>query len=103
MYDAKLDVTVNRSQHTLLVSESMAHRPPKYNEKTRLMELGYRFMDVQEPNLFRNIYPYNEMPRLIFNHRIVPMNIPEHVYITDTAFRDGQQARSPYTVDQISD
>ncbi len=81
----------------------MAHMQPKYNEKTRLMELGYRFMDVQEPNLFRNIYPYNEIPRLIFNHRIVPMNIPEHIYITDTTFRDGQQARSPYTVDQISD
>ena len=81
----------------------MAHMQPKYNEKTRLMELGYRFMDVQEPNLFRNIYPYNEIPRLIFNHRIVPMYFPEHIYITDTTFRVGQQARSPYTVDQISD
>ncbi|MBN1299145.1 MAG: 2-isopropylmalate synthase, partial [Actinobacteria bacterium] len=37
----------------------------------------------------------------VFNHRIVPMNIPEKIYITDTTFRDGQQSRSPYTVEQI--
>jgi citrate (Re)-synthase len=30
------------------------------------------------------------------------MNIPEKIYITDTTFRDGQQSRSPYTVDQIA-
>ena len=30
------------------------------------------------------------------------MNIPERLYITDTTFRDSQQARSPYTVDEIA-
>ena len=79
----------------------MASMVPKFNEKTRLLEMGYQFMDVPNPNLFRNMYPFNEIPRLIFNHRIVPTNIPEKLYITDTTFRDGQQARSPYTVEQI--
>ena len=49
------------------------------------------------------MYPYNDIPKLIFNHRIVPMNLPEKIYITDTTFRDGQQARSPYTVEEICD
>jgi len=74
---------------------------PKLNEKTGLLELGYQFMDVQEANLFRNMYPYNDIPKLIFNQRIVPMNMPNDIFITDTTFRDGQQARSPYTVDEI--
>jgi isopropylmalate/homocitrate/citramalate synthase len=74
----------------------------KYNEYSKMMESEYQYRDVEEANLFRNIYPYNEVPRLVFNHRIVPMNIPEKLYITDTTFRDGQQSRSPYTVKEIS-
>ncbi|HBT66093.1 MAG TPA: 2-isopropylmalate synthase [Ruminococcaceae bacterium] len=74
---------------------------PKLNEKSGLLELGFQFTDVSEPNLFRNMYPYNDIPKLIFNHRIVPMNLPDKIYITDTTFRDGQQARSPYTVKEI--
>lgn len=73
----------------------------KYNKFTRMMEVEFQYRDVKEANLFRNIYPYNEVPRLVFNHRIVPMNIPENLYITDTTFRDGQQSRSPYTVEEI--
>jgi isopropylmalate/homocitrate/citramalate synthase len=33
----------------------------------------------------------------------VPMALPEEIWITDTTFRDGQQARAPYTVDQVVD
>ena len=73
----------------------------KFNKFSKMMEIEFQFRDVSEPNLFRNIYPYNEVPRLVFNHRIVPMNIPEKLYITDTTFRDGQQSRSPYTVQEI--
>lgn len=73
----------------------------KYNKYSKMMEIEFQFRDVQDPNLFRNIFPYNEVPRLVFNHRIVPMNIPEKLYITDTTFRDGQQSRSPYTVEEI--
>lgn len=73
----------------------------KFNKHSKMMEIEFQFRDVQDPNLFRNIYPYNEVPRLVFNHRVVPMNIPENLYITDTTFRDGQQSRSPYTVEEI--
>ncbi|MBC7120690.1 MAG: 2-isopropylmalate synthase [Candidatus Methanosuratus sp.] len=33
----------------------------------------------------------------------VPMEVPENLWITDTTFRDGQQSRDPYTVNQIVD
>ncbi|HHW45506.1 MAG TPA: 2-isopropylmalate synthase [Clostridiales bacterium] len=79
----------------------MANMKPTLNRKSGLLELSYSFTDLPEGNLFRNMFPYNEIPKLIFNHRIVPMNLPEKIYITDTTFRDGQQARSPYTVEEI--
>ena len=31
----------------------------------------------------------------------MPLNTPEHIWITDTTFRDGQQSRAPYTPEQI--
>ena len=79
----------------------MSSMQPKLNPKTGLLELGFQFTDVPEANLFRNMYPYNDVPKLIFNQRVVPMKLPEQIYITDTTFRDGQQARSPYTVEEI--
>ena len=75
---------------------------PILNKKSGMLEFGYNFMDVPQANLFRNMYSYDEIPKLIFNHRVVPMNMPEKIYITDTTFRDGQQARAPYTVEEIS-
>ena len=41
------------------------------------------------------------MPKIAFNDRIVPHNMPEEIWITDTTFRDGQQSRAPYTAEQI--
>ena len=35
--------------------------------------------------------------------RLVTMSPAEDIFITDTTFRDGQQARPPYTVEQIVD
>lgn len=80
----------------------MANMKPKLNKKSGLLELGFNYYNPPEGNYFRNMYPYNEIPKLVFNQRIVPMNLPERIYITDTTFRDGQQARSPYTVDEIA-
>jgi isopropylmalate/homocitrate/citramalate synthase len=41
--------------------------------------------------------------RIDFDHKIIPINPAEDIFITDTTFRDGQQARPPYTVKQIVD
>lgn len=76
----------------------------KRNEKSNLLELSqykYSLQDVENPNLYRDVYPYTEIPKTPFNHRRVPMDMPENIWITDTTFRDGQQSRAPYTVEEI--
>lgn len=57
--------------------------------------------DVSEPNLFREIYDYDSIPKTAFNFRNTPMDMPEDIWMTDTTFRDGQQSTSPFTVKQI--
>ena len=61
----------------------------------------YSLQDVKEPNLYREIYSYDEIPKVAFNHRRVPLCMPEEIWITDTTFRDGQQSRAPYKPEQI--
>lgn len=76
----------------------------KFNKKTNTLEeeyYRYQLQDMPEPNLFREIFGYIEVPKIVFNHRIVPMNPPDDIWITDTTFRDGQQSLSPFTVKQI--
>ena len=73
---------------------------------THLLEQSqykYSLQDVPSPNLYRDIYPYEEIPKIAFNHRRVPLNMPEEVWMTDTTFRDGQQSRAPYSPKQITE
>ncbi len=63
----------------------------------------YKLKEVKGPNLFRDIFPYSEVPKTVFDHKTVPQGLPKDIWITCTTFRDGQQARPPYTVKQITD
>ena len=58
-------------------------------------------VDVAEPELFREQFPYTEVPRILFDGTVVPVNPARDIWITDTTFRDGQQARPPYSPEQI--
>ena len=72
--------------------------------KTNLLEENdyrYSLQDVKDPVLYRDVYNYEEIPKVAFNHRRVPISMPEDIWITDTSFRDGQQAFHPYTPEQI--
>ncbi len=74
------------------------------SRRTNLLEQNsykYSLQDVAEPNLLRDIYTQGQVPKVAFNHRRVPMNMPEDIWITDTSLRDGQQSVEPYTVDQV--
>ncbi|MCR5268032.1 MAG: 2-isopropylmalate synthase, partial [Lachnospiraceae bacterium] len=71
------------------------------NNLLELEEHMYPLVEVESPNVFRNLFPYDEVPKIAFNDRIVPHNMPKEIWITDTTFRDGQQSRAPYTTDQI--
>lgn len=76
------------------------------SSKSNLLEQDnyrYELQDVLEPNLYRDVYSYEDVPKVAFNHRRVPLNMPEDIWITDTSFRDGQQSVNPYTADQIVD
>ncbi len=74
------------------------------SSKSNLLEqknYKYSLQDVPDPNLYRDIYDYESVPKVAFNHRRVPMNMPEEIWITDTSLRDGQQSVEPYSVEQI--
>jgi citrate (Re)-synthase len=63
----------------------------------------FPLLDIQEPNLYRHIFPYDEVCRVEFDQKFVFIDPPEEIFITDTTFRDGQQAMPPYTVEQTVD
>lgn len=75
------------------------------NNRSSLLEQDtyhYELQDVSEPNLYRELFPFDGIPKIPFNHRHVPIEMPQEIFITDTTFRDGQQSRSPYTPEQIA-
>ncbi len=71
--------------------------------KNLLMQSKYRYelQDVERPNLYREIFDYESIPKVPFNMRHVPEEMPAEIWMTDTTFRDGQQSVSPFTVEQI--
>ena len=85
-------------------NDMFLNRPVSMNTGNNLLEIEehmYILNDVKKPNVFRNMFPYSEVPKIPFNDRIVPHNMPREIWITDTTFRDGQQSRAPYTTEQI--
>ncbi len=65
------------------------------------MDKKIQLQDIERPNLYRDIFPYTEFPKVTFEEQAAVMEIPEKVWITDTTFRDGQQSRPPYMPEQI--
>jgi isopropylmalate/homocitrate/citramalate synthase len=63
----------------------------------------YDLRDVDQPNLQKDVFPFAEVSRIDFDHKLIPINPADEPVITDTTFRDGQQARPPYAVKQIVD
>jgi isopropylmalate/homocitrate/citramalate synthase len=78
---------LNDQSHLLETALSVYHAPP--------------LDDVAEPNLFRDLFSYDMVPKTTFDHTRVPYNMPKDIFITDTTFRDGQQSRTPYTTEQM--
>jgi len=78
--------------------------PHFFNKYTNLLEFSaspHGQLDREDPNLYRDQFPYTEIPKTVFNYRSVPMDMPDEIWITDTTFRDGQQSREPYKTEQI--
>ncbi|MBN2411703.1 2-isopropylmalate synthase [candidate division KSB1 bacterium] len=74
---------------------------------------SYPLSNVTEPNLIKEIFPYSLPPFIRFENNIKetidgidvefnPGQVKKRdIHITDTTFRDGQQARPPYTKQQM--
>ena len=51
-----------------------------YNDKSNLLEdtvYRYQLQDVKEPNLYRELFDYESIPKHAFNNRNVPLNCPQ--------------------------
>ena len=74
-----------------------------------------KIKEVSEPVLFTDVFPHTMPPHIVFEDAIPveldgetftvhPIDVRKRdIRITDTTFRDGQQARPPYTVAQIAE
>lgn len=78
---------------------SMISRDPKWGLLQPVIKR--EVMEIPEPNLLREMFPYTDVPRILFDGKSVPMQAAKDFFITDTTFRDGQQARPPYKVEHI--
>ncbi|MHC4916848.1 MAG: 2-isopropylmalate synthase [Planctomycetota bacterium] len=77
--------------------------------------MASKVRDVSEPNLYSDIFPHSAPPHIPFDAPIVEefkgdtvtIHPPEvrkrDIHLTDTTFRDGQQARPPYTPEQTAE
>ncbi len=63
----------------------------------------FELKDIKQPELYRDIFPYTSVPRVVLEDRLIPVKMPKDIWITDTTFRDGQQSRPPYTAKQIAE
>ncbi len=62
---------------------------------------SFALQDVERPQLYRELFPYTQICRSAFDDVVIAPRPPKRMHITDTTFRDGQQAVPPYSVSQI--
>lgn len=67
------------------------------------MKKIYLLNDVEVPQLYEEFFRYDMIPRVAFDNQAVEFKPAKDFWITCTTFRDGQQARPPYTAKQIVD
>jgi len=63
--------------------------------------MKYNPVEVMKPKLYKDVFPYDEIPKVKFNNIQLPMNLPDEIWITDTTFRDGQQSMTSMNTEQM--
>ncbi|MDZ7615504.1 MAG: hypothetical protein U1E05_00780, partial [Patescibacteria group bacterium] len=74
---------------------------------------SHPLVDATEPNLLERTFDYSLPPLLRFDGPVIEVMdgrqvefdpqllLTRDIFVTDTTFRDGQQAQPPYTVEQM--
>jgi len=74
----------------------------KHTLQLKQPETEQEIKNPENPQLFRSLYPFKKVGRCQFDDIFIMPRPADPMVITDTTFRDGQQARPPYTAEQIS-
>lgn len=78
-----------------------------FDDDTNLLRIDVKgraaARETEAQNLYPELFPYSEVPRVAFGTGEIPMRMADEIFITDTTFRDGQQARAPFTAEQVRD
>ena len=85
----------------------MDNRSVRLNKKSNLLKLDeymYPLVDTDKPNVFRNLFPYEEVPKIAFNDRIVPHEMHRKYVQSDLEYGvlDCCPSRNVVSVIQIS-
>ena len=78
--------------------EYFENRPVTMNDKNNLLQIEehiYPLQDVEKPNAFRNMFPYDEIPKIPFNDRVVPHNMPKDIWILHFEMVSSQEHHIP--------
>ena len=59
--------------------------------------MKYDCTEVNEPNLYKEVFPYSELPAARFGSGY---DIPDDIWVSDTTLRDGQQSMRAFTAEQ---
>jgi isopropylmalate/homocitrate/citramalate synthase len=60
-----------------------------YNNRSNLFERREFFhpmLDVKEPNLYKALFGTDEPPKVAFNYRTVPVDMPDEIWLNDSTF-----------------
>ena len=60
----------------------------------KIEDENYEIMMKNAPNYFKEIFPYTSIPKIPFENTPVHLDLPEILCISDSTFREGQQAVS---------
>ena len=69
----------------------------EFDKKSNLLMTNryqYSLQDVAEPNLYRELYDYESIPKVAFNMRHVPENMPDEIWMTATVSSLSARSRS---------
>ena len=95
------NIESKKSFYHSLEGRIIVDKPNKIITQKDSIDYSYLLQNIRDPKLYKDIFPYHEIPKVTFDNVQVPMCMPEDIWITDTTFRDGQQSLAPFSVEQM--